>query len=54
MLDPIRTAFAKANGVKPTLFSANSEVDCPTCNAPTSSPARSTFTGEHLAAYVGL
>jgi excinuclease UvrABC ATPase subunit len=32
MLDPIRTAFAKANGVKPALFSANSEGACPTCN----------------------
>ncbi|MCE9669918.1 excinuclease ABC subunit UvrA [Myxococcus stipitatus] len=32
MLEPIRKAFAKANGVKPTLFSANSEGACPTCN----------------------
>jgi excinuclease UvrABC ATPase subunit len=32
LLDPIRTAFAKANGVKPGLFSANSEGACPTCN----------------------
>ncbi|MDG4781039.1 excinuclease ABC subunit UvrA [Micromonospora sp. WMMD961] len=31
MLDPIRTAFAKANGVKAALFSANSEGACPTC-----------------------
>jgi excinuclease ABC A subunit len=31
-LDPIRKAFAKANGVKPGLFSANSEGACPTCN----------------------
>jgi excinuclease UvrABC ATPase subunit len=31
-LDPIRGAFAKANGVKPALFSANSEGACPTCN----------------------
>ena len=31
MLDPIRTAFAKANGVKPALFSANSEGACPVC-----------------------
>jgi excinuclease UvrABC ATPase subunit len=31
LLDPIRTAFAKANGVKPALFSANSEGACPTC-----------------------
>ena len=31
MLDPIRTAFAKANGVKPALFSANSEGACPEC-----------------------
>ena len=30
--DPIRTAFAKANGVKPALFSANSEGACPACN----------------------
>src|SRR5438309_2317983 len=30
--DPIRNAFAKANGVKPALFSANSEGACPTCN----------------------
>ena len=32
LLDPIRTAFAKANGVKPALFSANSQGACPTCN----------------------
>ncbi|MFJ8936739.1 ATP-binding cassette domain-containing protein [Streptomyces sp. NPDC102365] len=32
MLDPIRKAFAKANDVKPALFSANSEGACPTCN----------------------
>ena len=32
MLDPIRKAFAKANGVKPALFSANSEGACPNCN----------------------
>src|SRR5207248_3445994 len=32
VLDPIRKAFAKANGVKPALFSANSEGACPTCN----------------------
>ena len=32
LLDPIRTAFAKANGVKPALFSANSEGACPTCH----------------------
>ena len=31
MLDPVRTAFAKANGVKPALFSANSEGACPAC-----------------------
>ena len=31
-LDPIRKAFAKANGVKPALFSANSEGACPKCN----------------------
>ncbi|WP_067243379.1 ATP-binding cassette domain-containing protein [Microbacterium resistens] len=31
MLEPIRKAFAKANGVKPALFSANSEGACPTC-----------------------
>lgn len=31
MLDSIRKAFAKANGVKPALFSANSEGACPTC-----------------------
>ncbi|WP_433236142.1 ATP-binding cassette domain-containing protein [Streptosporangium sp. CA-135522] len=31
LLDPIRSAFAKANGVKPGLFSANSEGACPTC-----------------------
>ncbi|TMR09432.1 excinuclease ABC subunit UvrA [Nonomuraea turkmeniaca] len=31
LLDPIRAAFAKANGVKPGLFSANSEGACPTC-----------------------
>jgi excinuclease UvrABC ATPase subunit len=32
LLDPIRQAFAKANGVKPALFSANSEGACPNCN----------------------
>ncbi len=32
LLDPIRKAFAKANGVKPALFSANSAGACPTCN----------------------
>jgi excinuclease UvrABC ATPase subunit len=32
LLDPIRKAFAKANDVKPALFSANSEGACPTCN----------------------
>ena len=32
LLDPIRKAFAKANGVKPALFSANSEGACPRCN----------------------
>ena len=32
MLEPIRKAFAKANGVKPALFSSNSEGACPTCN----------------------
>ena len=32
ILDSIRTAFAKANGVKPALFSANSEGACPNCN----------------------
>jgi len=32
LLDPIRNAFAKANGVKPSLFSANSEGACPSCN----------------------
>jgi excinuclease ABC A subunit len=32
LLDPIRTAFAKANGVKPDLFSANSTGACPVCN----------------------
>ncbi|WP_241157557.1 excinuclease ABC subunit UvrA [Schaalia sp. ZJ1691] len=31
MLDPIRQAFAKAHGVKPALFSANSEGACPAC-----------------------
>ena len=31
LLEPIRKAFAKANGVKPALFSANSEGACPTC-----------------------
>ena len=34
LLDPIRTAFAKANGVKPALFSANSEGACPNATAP--------------------
>ncbi|WP_017601386.1 ATP-binding cassette domain-containing protein [Nocardiopsis lucentensis] len=32
LLDPVRKAFAKANGVKPGLFSANSEGACPVCN----------------------
>src|SRR5512134_3216396 len=32
LLDPIRNAFAKASGVKPALFSANSEGACPSCN----------------------
>jgi excinuclease UvrABC ATPase subunit len=32
LLEPIRKAFAKANGVKPALFSANSEGACPACN----------------------
>lgn len=32
LLEPIRKAFAKANGVKPGLFSANSEGACPNCN----------------------
>jgi excinuclease UvrABC ATPase subunit len=32
LLDPVRSAFAKANGVKPALFSANSEGACPGCN----------------------
>ncbi len=32
LLEPIRKAFAKANGVKPALFSANSEGACETCN----------------------
>ncbi|HEX5087193.1 MAG TPA: excinuclease ABC subunit UvrA [Nocardioides sp.] len=32
LLEPIRKAFAKENGVKPALFSANSEGACPACN----------------------
>ncbi|MDQ6697659.1 MAG: excinuclease ABC subunit UvrA [Actinomycetota bacterium] len=32
LLDPIRKAFAKANGVKPALFSSNSQGACPNCN----------------------
>lgn len=32
LLDPIRAVFAKANGVEPALFSANSEGACPVCN----------------------
>jgi excinuclease UvrABC ATPase subunit len=32
LLEPIRKAFGKANGVKPALFSSNSEGACPTCN----------------------
>jgi excinuclease UvrABC ATPase subunit len=32
LLDPVRKAFAKVNGVKPALFSANSEGACPNCN----------------------
>nr|BFE89383.1 hypothetical protein GCM10020093_119850 [Planobispora longispora] len=37
LLDPIRKAFAKANGVKPALFSANSEGPVPSATAPASS-----------------
>ena len=37
LLDPIRSAFAKANGVKPALFCANSEGACPNCKGPASS-----------------
>ncbi len=32
LLEPVRKAFAKANGVRPALFSANSEGACPACN----------------------
>ncbi len=32
LLEPVRKAFAKANGVKPALFSANSQGACPVCN----------------------
>ncbi len=32
LLEPVRKAFGKANGVKPALFSSNSEGACPTCN----------------------
>src|SRR6185436_2059028 len=32
LLEPVRKAFAKENGVKPALFSANSEGACPNCN----------------------
>ncbi|RJK96001.1 ATP-binding cassette domain-containing protein [Vallicoccus soli] len=32
LLEPVRKAFAKANGVKPALFSPNSAGACPTCN----------------------
>ncbi len=32
LLEPVRKAFAKANGVRPALFSSNSEGACPTCN----------------------
>jgi excinuclease UvrABC ATPase subunit len=32
LLEPIRKAFAKANGVRPALFSSNSEGACPVCN----------------------
>ena len=32
LLDPVRKAFAKANGLKPALFSSNSEGACPACN----------------------
>jgi excinuclease UvrABC ATPase subunit len=32
LLDPIRKAFAKANGVKPALFSSNSDGACPACS----------------------
>ena len=32
LLEPVRKAFAKANGVKPALFSSNSEGACPSCN----------------------
>src|SRR6185503_10088192 len=32
LLEPVRKAFAKANKVKPALFSANSDGACPNCN----------------------
>ena len=38
LLDPICTAFAKANGVKPALFSANTEGACPSCNGAVCNP----------------
>jgi excinuclease UvrABC ATPase subunit len=47
LLDPIRAAFAKANNVKPALFSANSEGACPTCNG-----AGVIYTDLHLVAGV--
>ena len=47
LLDPIRKAFAKANNVKPALFSANSEGACPTCNG-----AGVIYTDLHLVAGV--
>ena len=49
VLDPIRKAFAKANGVKPALFSANSEGACPNCNG-----AGVTYTGLAMMAGVAV
>jgi hypothetical protein len=62
LLDPIRKAFAMANGVQPALFSANSEDACSACNGADGGPivfegptadlvaSRTTLTGEHPAA----
>jgi excinuclease UvrABC ATPase subunit len=53
LLDPIRTAFAKANGVKPALFSANSEGACPNCNRQDAAKSSSLVAVELGTAQVG-
>ena len=58
LLDPICKAFAKAKGMKPALFSANSEGACPSCNGAVCNPfavsARSGQVRELVRAATGL